>query len=106
MTESRLIPTRLQGWKRVALPATVASLFGTPMLWGLGVFDGTADPLRHAAIFGASAILLSCLTPWCIGWALQGFVLRQKAEHEPAHGEPPHATHPRPGAPAHAGRHG
>jgi len=105
MTESRLIPTRLQGWKRVPLPAAVAALFGTPMLWGLGVFDGTADPLRHAAIFGASAILLSCLAPWSIGWALQGFVLRQKAEHEPtAHGETPH-TPQRHGAPAHAGRH-
>jgi len=104
MTESRLIPTRLMGWKRIALPAAVATLFGTPMLWALGIFDGTADPLRHAAIFGASGILLSCFTPWCIGWALQGFVQRQKAEHEPDHGETPHAPH-RPGASPHVGRH-
>jgi len=104
MSESRFSPTRLAGWKRIALPGVMATLFGTPMLWALGIFDGTADPLRHAAIFGSSGMLLALVLPWCIGWALQGFMQRQKAEQE-TRDEAPHEAPHRPGAPTHAGRH-
>jgi len=105
MSESHFSPTRLAGWKRVALPCVMATWFGTPMLWALGVFDGTADPLQHAAIFGVNGVLLALLVPWCIGWALQGFVLRQKAEPENrdelSQGVPPRPNSP----PRHVGRH-
>lgn len=105
MSESRFSPTRLAGWKRAALPCVMATLLGTPMLWALGVFDTTADPLRHAAVFGLSGMLLSASLPWCIGWALQGFLQRLKSESD-SHAEPHHQTPPhRPGGPSHAGRH-
>jgi hypothetical protein len=105
MSESRFSPTRQAGWKRTALPAVLAALLGTPILWALGVFDGTADPLRHAAVFGVSGVLLSLTLPWCIGWALQGFLQRSKAEPE-THLEPAHEAPHRPGGPSpHAGRH-
>jgi hypothetical protein len=105
MSESHFSPTRFAGWKRVALPGVAITLFGTPMLWALGVFDGTADPLQHAATFGVSGVLLSLVTPWCVGWALQGFMLRQKPEPE-TRDELSHSVPPRPGSPSHhVGRH-
>lgn len=104
MSESRFNPTRQAGWKRTALPAVALTLLGTPMLWALGVFDGTADPLRHAAIFATCGLLLSLTGPWCIGWALQGFMVRLRSEQE-SHPEPVHETSHRPGGPSHAGRH-
>lgn len=103
MSESRFSPTRLAGWKRTALPAALAALLGTPMMWALGVFDGTADPLHHAAIFGVSGMLLSVVMPWSFGWALQGFVLRKKVEPD-AHDEQAADTSHRPGGPSHVGR--
>lgn len=103
MSESRFSPTRLAGWKRTALPAALAALLGTPMLWALGVFDGTADPLNHAAIFGVSFVLLSVIMPWSFGWALQGFVPRKKVEAD-AHDEHVSDSSNRPGGPSHAAR--
>lgn len=103
MSESRFSPTKHSGWKRIALPGAMTTLFGTPMLWALGIFDGTADPLRHAATFCASGVLLFLVTPWCIGWALQGFILRPKAEPE-ARAEPAQEAPHRPGGPSHVGR--
>jgi bacteriorhodopsin len=52
------------------------------MLWALGVFDSTVEPLLHAIVFGLFGVFLFGFIPLLIGWALQGFVIRRKASEE------------------------
>jgi hypothetical protein len=82
MIDTRFSFTRSYGWTRLGLPGAVAILFGTPMLWALGTFDATAEPLLHAVIFGLSGIFFFTWTPFLLGWALQGFVIRRKAAED------------------------
>jgi hypothetical protein len=96
MTEYRLSPIRAKGWGRLSLPAAVAMIAATPMLWAVGLFDATAEPLRHAVIFGISGVVFCALVPPLFGWALQGFAVRKKPaegdEHAGDHVEAPHSA--------------
>jgi hypothetical protein len=78
MIDYRLSVIRAKGWARMSLPGSVALLFATPMLWAVGLFDATADALRHAIVFGISGVLLCGLMPPLFGWALHGFAVRRK----------------------------
>jgi hypothetical protein len=104
MAETRISLTKSNGWTRLGLPGAVFVLFATPMLWALGVFDGTTDPQMHAIVFGLFGILCFGATPLLIGWAVQGFVVRRRPsdDAEPASETRPVAAH----APAPRGRGG
>ena len=82
MAETRISLTKSNGWTRLGLPGAIFILLGTPMLWALGVFDATTEPLLHAIIFGLSGIFCFGMTPLLIGWALQGFVVRRKPSED------------------------
>ncbi len=82
MVDTRVCLTKSNGWTRLGLPGAMFMLFATPMLWALGAFDGTAEPLLHAIVFGLFGIFCFGLTPWLIGWALQGFLVRRKTGEE------------------------
>ena len=99
MVDVHLSPVRVKGWVRLGFPGAVAALFASPMLWALGLFDGTAAPLPHAIIFGLSAMALFGVTPSLLGWALQGFAVRRKIGEEPDE----HARGPAPVARAKVG---
>lgn len=111
MTETRVSLTRSSGWTRLALPGAMSVIFATPMLWAVGTFDSAPDPMLRSIVFGLSGILFFSLTPWLIGWAVQGFVIRRKptddSDDAPAarsSAPRPASPAPRPGSPASASR--
>ncbi len=50
------------------------------MLWSLGIFGTSSDAIRRALVFGTSGVLFFATTLYMMGWALQGFVVRKKAQ--------------------------
>jgi hypothetical protein len=85
------------GWTRLGLAGAVAVLFISPMLWALGVFGNGDDALHRTVIFTLSGLWFFVGTFYVIGWALQGFVIRQKVVEEDADDMPP--RRPPPSAP-------
>jgi len=82
MIETHFSLTRSSGWFRLGLIGAMASIFATPMLWSLGVFDSTAAPLINTMVFGLSAIFLFGVVPTMVGWALQGFMVKRKSSDD------------------------
>jgi hypothetical protein len=80
----------------------VAALFATPMLWALGAFGTEPQAIRSAVVFAASAVWFFFVLGYGAGWAMRGFVIRQKDEDDaPAHRPAaPAAPHPAPHRPA------
>ncbi len=111
---------RAEGWARLGFAGAVAVLFGTPMLWALGVFGADQPAMIHAVIFMFAGVFLTLGLGYAIGWAVRGFTVRLKdaadedeAAHRPAlghagpahptagHAAPPHGSAPHPaGTPA------
>lgn len=82
MTDIRFTISKISGWRRMGLPLALTAMFISPMLWSLGVFDSTADPMIHALIFGMCFVILFGSTPALFGWAMQGFAVRRKVADE------------------------
>lgn len=111
---------KASGWTRLGLAGAVAALFSAPMLWALGSFGATDEAIHRAIVFGLSGLWFFVATGYLIGWALQGFIIRQKASDEdaedgpgsrpsgPPPGPPPSRGAPPPprgGAPSKSGAH-
>lgn len=97
MSTYRISYAKAAGWTRLGLAGAVAALFGAPMLWALGAFGGGDDALHRAVIFALAGLWFFVATFFVIGWAVQGFVIRQKAVEEDADDGPP--RRPMPSAP-------
>lgn len=98
MSAYKISYIRSTGWTRLGLAGAVAILFGSPMLWALGVFGGGDDALHRVVIFTLAGLWFFVGTFYVIGWALQGFVVRQKVADEDADEAPP-IRRPPPSAP-------
>lgn len=102
MSTYRISYIRASGWTRLGLAGAVGTLFGTPMMWALGVFGTGDDALHRAVVFGLAGLWFFVGTFYVIGWAVQGFVIRMKAPDEDADDGPAHrpsaAPPPRPPA--------
>jgi hypothetical protein len=97
MSSYRISYIRSTGWTRLGLAGAVAILFGSPMLWALGVFGNGDDALHRTVIFTLAGLWFFVGTFYVVGWALQGFVIRQKAAEEDSDDMPP--RRPPPSAP-------
>ncbi len=69
---------RSDGWGRLGFAGAVAVLFGTPMMWALGVFGHDEGAVTHAVVFLFSGLFLFMGLGYAVGWAVRGFVIRQK----------------------------
>ena len=94
---------RSEGWARLGFAGAVIVLFGTPMLWALGVFGADQNAVVHAMIFMFAGIFLALGLGYAVGWAVGGFTVRLKEpadedEHRPAagHAAPAHGPAPHP----------
>ncbi|KIM00589.1 hypothetical protein CCC_03191 [Paramagnetospirillum magnetotacticum MS-1] len=97
MSTYRISYIRSTGWTRLGLAGAVAVLFASPMMWAMGTFGAGDDALHRAVIFALSGLWFFVGTFYVIGWALQGFVIRQKVPDEEADEGP--ARRPPTGAP-------
>lgn len=93
---------RSSGWTRLGLAGAVGVLFGTPMLWALGVFGQGDDSIQRAVIFLFAGLWFFVGIGWLVGWAIHGFMVRIKDADDDDDGP---ARRPSPG-PAHAPAHG
>jgi hypothetical protein len=84
MSTYRISYIRSTGWTRLGLAGAVGVLFASPMLWALGAFGTGDDALHRAVIFALSGLWFCVGTFYVVGWALQGFVIRQKVPDEDA----------------------
>jgi len=99
MSAYRISYIRSTGWTRLGLAGAVAILFGSPMLWALGVFGTGDDALHRAVVFGLAGLWFFVGTFYVIGWAVQGFVVRQKVVEEDEDGPPRRSAPCAPSAP-------
>ncbi len=93
---------RSSGWTRLGLVGAVVMIFFTPMLWALGAFGQDESTLIRSVVFLGGGLWLSIGAGYTAGWAMRGFLIRQKepeaddgghhgpAGHPPAHGPAPH----------------
>lgn len=70
------------GWTRLGLAGAMAAVFSAPMLWALGSFGASDEAIHRAIVFGLSGLWFFVATGYLIGWALQGFIIRQKVSEE------------------------
>ena len=104
MSTYRISYVRSTGWTRLGLAGAVSALFGAPMLWALGAFGAGEDALHRAIVFGLAGLWFFVATFYVIGWAVQGFVVRQKASDEESEDGPPRRPSPMPPPAPPAGR--
>ncbi|HSV30374.1 MAG TPA: hypothetical protein VLL76_12500 [Candidatus Omnitrophota bacterium] len=90
------------GWTRLGIVGAVMVLFGTPMLWAVGMFGDGDDALGRAAVFLLAGLWLFGAGGYAVGWAIRGFIVRQKDPEEEEDRDAPPA---RPGAPPHRPGH-
>ncbi len=89
------------GWTRLGLAAGTAAALSAPMLWAMGSFGLAEEAIQRAVIYAGSGLWLFLTTGYLVGWAIQGFVIRQKVSDEEGEDRPPQRPTPPP-APAHA----
>ena len=101
-TTYRFSLLRFDGWARLGFAGAVAVLFGTPMMWSLGVFGHDPGAILHAVVFLFSGLFLALGVGYSIGWAVRGFTVRMKDtdDDEGARRPGPAAGPPHPPAPA------
>lgn len=92
------------GWTRIGTVAAIAVLFATPMLWAMGTFGIDDDAIRRAVVFAAAGIWFFFLAGYGAGWAMRGFIIRQKDDDDGEDTTPRRpaaaAPHPAPHRPA------
>ncbi|MDO8606692.1 MAG: hypothetical protein Q7R40_09165 [Phaeospirillum sp.] len=96
------------GWTRLGLAGAVGVLLSTPMLWALGSFGFADEAIHRAIVFALSGVWCPIAVGYLIGWAVQGFIIRQRVVEEdddsiPTPAATPHRPPPGPpggGSPA------
>lgn len=66
------------GWNRLGGVGAMCVLFGTPMMWALGVFGTGDDSLKLASVFLLAGIWFCVCLGYGIGWAVRGFMAKVK----------------------------
>ncbi|OAN50595.1 hypothetical protein A6A04_17930 [Paramagnetospirillum marisnigri] len=74
------------------------------MLWALGSFGASDEALHRAIIFAVAGLWCFIATGLALGWAIQGFVIRQKAAEEDSDEPPAASSHRPPPSPPPSGR--
>lgn len=87
------------GWTRLGLAAGTAAALSAPMLWALGSFGHADEAIQRAIIYAGSGLWLFLATGYLVGWAIQGFVIRQKVSEDEADDRPPSRPAPPSGPP-------
>jgi hypothetical protein len=89
---------RSNGWTRIGVIGAIAVLFAAPMLWALGAFGHDEESVRRALVFAAAGIWFFFIIGYGAGWAMRGFIVRQKEgdEEERRPAPPPAHQAPRP----------
>jgi hypothetical protein len=87
------------GWVRLGLAAGTAAALSAPMLWALGSFGHADEAIQRAIIYAGSGLWLFLATGYLVGWAIQGFVIRQKVSDEDGEDGPARRPSPPPGPP-------
>ncbi|TAN61884.1 MAG: hypothetical protein EPN20_11640 [Magnetospirillum sp.] len=98
MAAYRVSFIKASGWTRLGLAGAAAALFCAPMLWALGSFGFAEEAIHRAIIFGLSGVWCFIALGYMVGWAMQGFIIRQKVVEEDSDDAP--AAHRPPPAPA------
>lgn len=118
MAAYRVSFIKASGWTRLGLAGAVGVLFSTPMLWALGSFGFADEAIHRAIVFALSGVWCPIAIGYLIGWAVQGFIIRQRvveedsedsiptpAAHRPPPGPPAGGSPPRGGPPSRSGGH-
>ena len=97
---------RSSGWNRLGLTGAVAVMFGSPMLWALGVFGAGDEALHRGMIFLFAGMWFFVSVGFTLGWAIHGFMVRVKEaesedDDEPRRSAPPPSAPPRRPPPPH-----
>jgi hypothetical protein len=69
---------RADGWARLGFAGAIAVLFGTPMMWALGVFGHDEGAVMHAVVFLFGGLFMALGLGYAVGWAVRGFTIRLK----------------------------
>ncbi len=113
MAAYRVSFIKASGWTRLGLAGAAGVLFSAPMLWALGSFGFADEAIHRAIVFALSGVWCPIAVGYLVGWAMQGFVIRQRVVEEdnedsiPAarpSGPPPGAPPARGGAPSRPSR--
>ena len=113
MAAYRVSFTKAGGWTRLGVAGAAAMLFSAPMLWALGSFGFAEEAIHRAIIYAISASWSLLAFGYLVGWAVQGFVIRQKVAEEEDEDSRPSAPPPsrpspppsRPAPPPRSGGH-
>jgi hypothetical protein len=84
------------GWLRLGAATGIGLMFLTPMLWALGMFGASQEAIPRAVVFGVCGMLFGVSTLALIGWAMKGFVVRQKRQQDDDDDSPKRPAVPRP----------
>lgn len=96
MAAYRISFIRSNGWTRLGIAGAGAALFSAPMLWALGSFGFAEEAIHRAIIFALSGAWCLMALGYLVGWALQGFIIRQKVTEEDSDDAPPAPASHRP----------
>jgi hypothetical protein len=107
MAAHRVSFIKAGGWTRLGVAGAAAVLFSAPMLWALGSFGFAEEAIHRAIIYALSGTWCLLAFGYLVGWAVQGFVIRQKVveeEDEDARPSAPPPSRPAP-PPSRSGGH-
>jgi len=96
MANYRVSFLRTNGWTRLGMAGAAGAVFLTPMLWAMGSFGAAEESIHRAIIFAVAGLWLFIAVGYLVGWALQGFVVRQKVVEEESEDGPAHRPAPPP----------
>jgi hypothetical protein len=99
MSSYRVSFMKAGGWTRLGLAAGAAAASSAPMLWALGSFGAAEEAIHRAIIYAVSGFWLFLAAGYLTGWAMQGFIIRQKVAEEDADDGPARRPTPPPGPP-------
>ena len=103
MAAYRVSFIKASGWTRLGLAGAAGVLFTAPMLWALGSFGFADEAIHRAIVFTLSGVWCPIAVGYLVGWAVQGFVIRQRVVEDddaaaPAAHPPSRPAGPPPGA--------
>ncbi|CAA7624761.1 hypothetical protein [Magnetospirillum sp. SS-4] len=99
MSSYRVSFIKASGWTRLGVAAGTAAALSAPMLWALGSFGLAEEAIHRAIVYAGAGLWLFLAAGWLTGWAIQGFVIRQKATEDEADDRPPQRPTPPPAPP-------
>ena len=104
MAAYRVSFIKASGWTRLGLAGAAGVLLSTPMLWALGSFGFADEAIHRGIVFALSGVWCPIAVGYLIGWAVQGFIIRQRVVEEDSEDAAPSSSSrppsgPPPGAP-------